>query len=87
MRVEPGRYRHVATNGVEINVDRPLSQEQADLLVAIIDRAGLTPVDVFAVEWDAEGPVIVDYLERGPDGHLQFDVVTNNSIVYGRKVL
>lgn len=76
MRVEAGHYRHVSTNGTEIHVDRPLSQQQTDLIVCILQRADLAPHDTTAIEWDGESPVIVEHVG------LEVDPVTRMAIVH-----
>ena len=71
MIVGVGLYVATTRHGVELHVDRPLSMEQADVLAAIIERAGQTPNSVFEVEW-AEGQQCVRWFwldGRVPERH------------------
>ena len=63
MRIEAGVFRSRATDGTELLTDHRLSIEQADLLVRILERAGLTPDDAFAVEM-SEGGMFVEHYDK-----------------------
>ena len=67
MRVDAGRHRHIADNGTEINTDQALSPAGVELIVGIIEQAGLTPSDVAAVQFVGEGRalLIVPFVVRG----------------------
>jgi len=45
-----------------LSVDRPLSQEQVDLLVQVIDRAGQRPDTTFAIELTDEAGMFIEYI-------------------------
>lgn len=65
MRIAAGGARYVSTSGVEIRVDQRLSQSQVDIVVQAIESAGLTPSDVYAVEFEHEGRVVIEHIVNG----------------------
>lgn len=69
MLIEAGPHRHTSTSGVDLMMDRRLSQEVVDLVLRAIERGGKTPDDVTAVEWLDEGPILLHCLVR-VDGRI-----------------
>jgi hypothetical protein len=47
------------SSGGFLNVDQPISREMADLVEQTITREGLTPDEVFSVEFRGEGQPII----------------------------
>lgn len=63
LRIEAGPFRSEATDGTQLNTDRRISTEQADLLIQVLERAGRTPDDTFAIEV-SEGGAFVEFYDR-----------------------
>lgn len=59
MRIEAGPRRHTSTSGVELHVERVISQTLVDFIATAIELGGKTPDDVCAVEWFGEGPILL----------------------------
>ena len=60
MRIAAGNYIHTSTNGTPIHADQPLSQEQVDLIVQMLEAEGCTTGTVHAIEWDGEQPPTIE---------------------------
>lgn len=80
MRVEPGTHRHTSTSGMVLSVDRPLSQEQVDLLAQVITRSGQRPDTTFAIELTDEAGVFIEHMTSDPE-----DGIVDGEIVYIRE--
>lgn len=63
MRLEPGTHRYVSTSGVEINVDKELTQSQVDLVVEVIARAGQSAASTWCVELLGEAGAFIEYVK------------------------
>jgi hypothetical protein len=50
MRIEAGPYYSESSDGRRIGADRPLSREQVDLVLRVVEHHGLTPLSACAVE-------------------------------------
>lgn len=78
MVITAGPHRHTSTSGVKIHVERRISQQLVDLVVASIERGGKTPDDVYAVEWHGEGAVLLYCLvevDGRPVTPIEYEVV------------
>ena len=60
MRIQAGNYIHTSTNGTPIHADQPLSQEQVDMIVQILEAEGRPSGTVLAIEFDGEQPPTIE---------------------------
>jgi hypothetical protein len=68
MRIEPGPFRVVTSDGRELRLDRLADAQLADKIMAAIDTVGLSPNDVCAVELGDD--LIVERACHDDRGHL-----------------